>query len=369
MTESNAPLLKPYPSWQAHRALNANDTPDVVSPFHIKVDRCNRLWALDTGIDGQLNADGNGSKRLAPPRILIFDLRTDNFIRQYELSALKLENSIFSNIAVDDEDCENTFAYVADSGIPPSITVYSYKLNESWQVKHNFFNIDPLAGNFSILGVSYRTTDGVYGLALSEKRSNGFADLYFHSLTSFSEFNVSTAILRNRSIAESASTFYKEFTNIGSRGLNGQAGASVYDKSNNVIFYTLPNQNKIGCWKTTDKNYSIDNGNVFTSPVKMVYPIDLKIDSKERLWVLSNNLQQFLNGNLNPNNVNFYVHVVPVKEAIKNTACEPGFIENVVNKFNKALRDDGKGASTSHKPTAILTFIVSYIVIWMHPIF
>lgn len=350
--------MKPYPSWQAHRTVNANDSPDIVSPFHIKVDRCNRLWALDTGVEGILNK--NDSKRLAPARILIYDLRTDNLIRKYTLPSLTLDHSVFSNIAVDDNDCEKSFAYIADASTPPSLTVYSYESNESWQVKHNFFNIDPLAGNFSILGVNYRTNDALYGLALTEKKANGYPDLYFHALTSTTEFNVSTAILQNKNISERGSAFYKDFTIIGSRNTNEQAGASVYDPMRKVIFYTLPNMNEIACWKTTNKNYGVSN--VFSSPVKMVYPIDIKIDSKERIWVLSNNMQHFLNDQLSTaNEKNFYVHFVSIKEAIKNTPCEPGFIENVVNKF----KNDGSGSITT-KPATIMTFIASLFISAKH---
>lgn len=285
-------------------------------------------------------------------RILIFDLRTDDIIREYKLPT-SLEHSIFSNIAVDDNDCDDTFAYVADAGTPPSLTVYSFKSNDAWQVKHNFFNIDPLAGNFSVVGVNFRTNDALYGLALTEKKDNGYPDLYFHALTSRSEFNVSTAILRNKTASE-AHDFYKSFTVIGTRNTNEQAGVSVYEKTQKVLFYTLPNMNEIACWKTNKKNYSVSN--VFSSPVEMVFPIDIKIDNKERIWVLSNNMQHFLDGQLDAHNTNFYVHSVPLSEAIKNTPCEAGFIEKVVNKFNN------RNGSETSKPIAILTIIASALL-------
>lgn len=294
-------------------------------------------------------------------------MRADNLLREHDLPLL-LEKSVFSNIAVDDNDCEDTYAYVADAGTAPSLTVYSWKNDEAWQVKHNFFNIDPLAGNFSILATNYRTSDGLYGLALTEKKQNGYPDLFFHALTSTNEFNVSTAVLRNRSITEPGTNFYKDFMSVGSRGLNGQAGVSAYDPMTHVIFYALPNKNEIACWKT-NKNYSIEDGNVFSSPVKMVYPIDVKIDQKQRLWVLSNNFQQFINGKLDTNFVNFYIQYVPIKEAIKNTACETGFIENVLNKVNKALeKANGNNASNALQPAVLITFIGS-IWLWAKHIF
>lgn len=358
-------MLRPYPSWQSHRTLNANDTPDIVSAFHIKVDRCHRLWVLDTGIEGQLNDDQHLVRRLAPVRLSIFDLHTDNLIRQISLAAQNSDSSIFFNIAVDDNDCDKSFAYIAKAGTPPSLTVYAYDTNESWQVKHNFFNIDPLAGNFNVSNTNYRTTEGIYGLALSEPRSNGYPDLYFHALTSLNEFNVSTSILRNRNVAESSTPFYKDFKMVGSRGVNGQAGTSVYDGRNDVIFYTLPNQNSIGCWRTTNEKYSIDD--VIAAPGKIAYPIDLQIDSKDRLWILSNNLQMILNGiELELNENNFHVYTMASKEAIRNTDCEPDFIENVVNKFNKAVHrhHGGKATSASNQPTAIFAVIVSALVSW-----
>lgn len=344
LSATGSPALKPYPSWQSHQTVNPTDVPDIVSAFHIKVDRCNRLWVVDTGIDGLLN--GNESKRLAPARILIFDLRTDNKIGEYKLP-VNLDRSIFSNIAVDDNDCDDTFAYVADAGTPASLTVYSHKLQDAWKVEHNFFNIDPMAGEFSIVGVSYRINDGLYGLALTEKKENGYPDLYFHALTSRSEFNVSTALLRNKTAATKPD--YKLFTFVGTRNLDEQAGAAVYDKTQKVLFYTLPNKCEIACWKTS-KNYSVHN--VYTSPVDMVYPIDIKIDSKERIWVLSNNMQQFINGKLDEHNINFYIHSIPISEGIKDTPCEAGFIEKVTNKF-------GRGGSDTSKPIAFLTFIAS----------
>lgn len=332
--------------------MNPADVPDIVSPFHIKVDRCGRLWTVDTGIDGILN--GKNSKRLAPARIIIFDLRTDDIIHKFTLP-VNLENSVFSNIAVDDNDCEDTFAYVADAGSPPSLTVYSHKLKDAWQVKHNFFNIDPLAGNFSVVGVNFRSNDALYGLALTEKKDNGYPDLYFHALTSHSEFNVSTAVLRNKDASETPD-FYKSFTVIGTRGTNEQAGVIAYEKIQKILFYTLPNQNEIACWKSS-KNYSV--ANIFNSPTQMVYPIDIKIDMKERIWILSNNMQQFLNGQLDIHNTNFLIHSAPISEAIKNTPCEAGFIEKVVNKFSRS--GSGNGSDTS-KPIAFLTFIASIML-------
>lgn len=360
---TQSPQLTPYPSWEAHTTLSPNEVSEIVSPYHIKADRCGHLWVLDSGVDGEINS--KKSKRLAPTRILGYDLRNDNLIQNYEIPAEQFFNqtSILSNIAVEDNDCENIFVYLADSG-EPGLIVYSVKEKESWRVKHHFFHPDPLAGNFSITGIKFQTADGLYGLALSEKRPNGFADLYFHPFSSTNEFKVSTEVLRNRTkIANEA--YYKDFQLIGSRGSNGQSATSVLDQSTGVIFYAMLNLNRISCWKTSSKkNYTINDGNVFSDPISMVYPSDLKIDDKGRLWVLSNNMQQFLYGELDHKIVNFRILRGPVKEAIKGTACD----ETAWDIANKAIKKVGdkllpgtktdKNHSNAIQPVAFtITFI------------
>lgn len=358
-----APALKPYPNWAAHQTLNPNDVPDIVSPFHIKIDRCGRLWAIDTGIEGAVDIlQEKEPKRLADPRILIYNLTSDNLIRTYKLPDAAQSTSIFSNIVVDDsdEDCENAFAFVSTAGAnKPKLIVYSLKSNDSWTVEHNFFHLEPLAGNFSVLGVDYQTSDSLYGLALTAKKKNGCPDLYFHALTSYREFKVSTKILRNKDLfgkIQGQGIYYKDFQEVGSRATNEQAGASVYEKSQNIILYTLPNKNEVACWKTTNKdNYGVDG--VFSSPG---YPVDVKVDDKQQVWILSNNLHQFLKGELSPQNTaNFYVHYGKIDELIKNTRCAPGFIDKIKKTFSK-------NSSYTIQPATLMAFIAASILSLMH---
>lgn len=357
MTETDSTALKPYPSWQSHRSINNEDIPDIISPVQIKVDNCKRLWAIDSGVVGVLN--GSKPTRLAPTQLLIFDLQTDYLSRRFDLPELNSDNFEFLNLVVDNVDCENSYAYIANSKVPPSLTVYSYKTNESWQIKHNFFNMDPLAGNFIQSGIEYPMTVALYGLALSEKKSDGFANLYFHALTSYHEFNVSTEILHNKNSPTSPAQFYKNFKLIGKREMNQQAGPSVYDTKRKIIFYTLPNLSGLACWKTNEKIYKITN--IYADANKM-YPMDVKIDEKDRLWFLSNNLHKFFNGKLNGSETNFIVHFIPIEEAIKDTTCKQGFIQTVVDKFNKVTRGGSNGCNV--KEPAVLLVSLGSLFMW-----
>uniref|UniRef100_A0A1A9X0Q6 Bee-milk protein n=1 Tax=Glossina brevipalpis TaxID=37001 RepID=A0A1A9X0Q6_9MUSC len=333
VSSTKSPTLVPYPSWAAH-SMNELE-PELVSPFRIRADRCGRLWVLDSRIDGVLL----DTKVYGPAQLLVYDLHNDNLLRRhiFPLKQVK-EKSFFANLAVEDGECENTYAYAGDLG-NPGLVVYSWRRDESWRVHHNYFHPDPLAGNYSIGSVEFQWDDGLYGLALSKAQSDGYATLYFHPLSSTMEFAVNTMILRNKTLATTGQ-IYREFKILGSRGPNAQAGASFLDQLTGVLFYALPNLNAVACWKTSNRAYTIKSqGRVYMSPVEMVFPSDVKVDDQDRLWVLSNRLQDFIYGELFPNSVNFRILTAHVKDAIENTACDIKTkpLPEIINKLGDIL--------------------------------
>lgn len=114
MTQS--PALKPYPSWSAHR-MSADEVPEIISPFRVRADACGRLWVLDTGVEN-IVAEANATV-LSPTRLLVYDLHNDNLLRSYKFPEDHIKDgSFFASIAVEDEDCDDSFAYSADLGKP-----------------------------------------------------------------------------------------------------------------------------------------------------------------------------------------------------------------------------------------------------------
>lgn len=88
----------PYPSWQANTLPEGNTKPadnHIVSTFRLKVDACDRLWVMDTGL-----ADILGSpNQVSQPALVVFDLRTDQLLRRYEFKPSDLkEDSFFANV-------------------------------------------------------------------------------------------------------------------------------------------------------------------------------------------------------------------------------------------------------------------------------
>jgi hypothetical protein len=335
MTDKS-PQLKPYPSWSAHR-MSQDEVPEIISPFRVRADACGRLWVLDTGVEN-IVAEENATV-LAPTRLLIYDLHNDNLLRTFTFPPEQIKaESFFASIAVEDDDCENTFAYSADLG-KPGLVVYSWKSQGSWRIQHNYFHSDPTAGNFSIAGINFQWTDGLFGLALSKPQANGETTLYFHPFVSKDEFSVNTKFLKNPNEENNAN--YHEFKRLGTRGENAQSNAEFLDKNTGVLFYTLPNLNAIACWKTTTKEYNVKSqGRIFMDKVLMEFPNDVKVDDKRRLWVLSDRLQKFIYASLDPNEVNFRVLTALVKDAIEHTACDVKTkpLPEIITKLNDFIK-------------------------------
>ncbi|XP_023719985.1 protein yellow isoform X2 [Cryptotermes secundus] len=326
--DNKSPKLIPYPDWNSNhlptgRTEEGNVTENgihIISVFRVRVDACDRLWMLDTGLNDVVGE----AQQLQDPRILIYDLRNDSLIHSYTLKSSHIkEDSFFANIIVDVDtnDCEGAFAYIPDLG-GYSLIVYSLKGDESWRVKHHYFHFDPLNGNYSVGGVNFQWVDGVFSLALSAPHDDGFRTAYFHPLSSTNEFSVSTKVLRNKTLATDPHNF-EEFKLLGSRGPHTQAGASFLDEQSSVVFYTQVNLNGVGCWNSKSKEYSPEYQHLVTSDNEtFIFPNDLKVDRGSNLWVLIDRLPIFIYRGLDPESINFYIFKGSVKEIIKDTICE-----------------------------------------------
>lgn len=108
-----SPKLIPYPDWRtSFIKINSKNTANqtestkqidlvsniatIVSTFQIRVDECNRLWVIDTGLVG---GSADSAVRLAKPALVIFNLNTNEVIRRYQLNKNHYQNnSFFANV-------------------------------------------------------------------------------------------------------------------------------------------------------------------------------------------------------------------------------------------------------------------------------
>lgn len=84
----DSPVLQAYPDWSHHtsglRQYNCSDI-GLVSVYRMRIDSCNRLWALDAGVSRSLE----DYEVTCPPKILVYDLNTDRVVRRFVNSIMK----------------------------------------------------------------------------------------------------------------------------------------------------------------------------------------------------------------------------------------------------------------------------------------
>lgn len=187
-TDTNAPL-RPYPSWDWHADPEASkpDCERLMSVYRLHIDECQRLWVLDAGV---VNATIS-LNQLCPPKIVVFDLRTDRPIFAYELPADQVkEDSLHTNLIVDIRNgrCEDAYAYITDVW-RNGITVFSLSYGRSWRTTNHFYLPNPTASDYTVGGLNFQWTDGVFGLSLTPLNDNKDRLLIFHPMSSFAVNN------------------------------------------------------------------------------------------------------------------------------------------------------------------------------------
>lgn len=274
----------------------------------------------------------------------------------------------FASLTIDDDDCSNTFAYIIDY-FTNSLVVFSARQRKAWRFEHNYFFFNPFEGDFNIdgktiflsniflktpndalanvsfyLGIDFQWNDGLFSLALSGVKANGYRTAFFHPLGSCAEFTVTTDILRNETLA-ARRTHGNDFKFLGQRGLKSNSGSHYFDIKNNIIFFTEMQNNAITCWnvKKPLKRNNIEI--VEKNDLTLIYPADLfvsliihlsiyiadlicpefQIDNDSTLWVLSNRLPRFIYSRYNTSEYNFNIFRENVQTAISDTSC--GIIE------------------------------------------
>ncbi|KAB0793472.1 hypothetical protein PPYR_13092 [Photinus pyralis] len=316
-----SPPFEPYPNWDWH---NKGTCEGLVSVYRMQIDQCNRLWVLDSG---QINVIVK-PEQACRPKIVIFDLATDNLILRYELpDEFIKQDGLFSNLAVDIQKnrCDDAYAYAVDVW-RYGLVVFSLKERRSWRLTDHLFYPDPLAAAYELHGLKFEWTDGIFSLALSpDLFDKEDRLLYFHPLSSFREFYVKTSSIKNET---EFNTLKRQVRTIGeSRGKDGHASSSVIDR-NGVMLFSLVSKDSIACWDLRKPYRRRNLATVAKSNITLVFPNDLKLDKehKQSVWVLSNRLPFFLYSNLGENDYNFRIMSALVNEAIRDTICDPSVV-------------------------------------------
>lgn len=212
----NVPLI-PYPDLETNRLPDGRGgrRNNFVSVYRVAVDSCDRLWFVDTGLieipgksikkncKEELNFFVGNPQQIQPTALVVMDLKTDEILQYYTFPQNLLRNT--SNLAsltidITNNNCRDAFAYIPDVG-GYGLVVYSLKQNKAWRLTHNYFYLENTVGEFSIGGHEFQWNDGIFSIAISDVKSDGFRDAYFHSMAGVNLYKVSTRILKSEELA------------------------------------------------------------------------------------------------------------------------------------------------------------------------
>lgn len=284
----------------------------------MNIDHCGTMWILDSGRVEAFETP----RQLCPPTLIAIDVNTDTVLARYTIpEEFVLQNSLLSNLIVDTRDasCRDAHVYIADTW-RFGLIVFRASDAAFWRFSHFSFFPEPLLSNFTLHGLNYVWTDGLFGMSLG-KFEKGDRPLYYHAMASANEFFVSTSVIRNMS---RVSDSVYEFKLLGeNRGADGQVTAAAIDR-NGVMFYNLVSRDSIGCWNTR-KAYRNENlGLVANNSRTLVFPNDLRIDHEVQQmgWIISNKLPMYQFNLINPEEYNYRIMYLDPVCAIEDTVCQ-----------------------------------------------
>ena len=127
-----------------------------------------------------------------------------------------------------------------------------------------------------LIGNQFQWNDGVWSIALSRTKPNGFKTAFFHPLGSSSEFSVPTEVLRNETLA-SRRTHGQDFKFIGHRGPNSNSGSHAVDLNTNVMFFAEMQNNAVSCWNLKKDLKRTNMDIVQQNNLTLIYPSDLTV--------------------------------------------------------------------------------------------
>lgn len=304
------PLLKPYPNWDAAKT----DCSGIYSVYRVAICK-DVLYVIDNG--------RNSSAQVCPPRLYMFDLKTDKILKNLTIPMDVATNTTTNQgeLITPIVDCCNCVdgignVYIADvTGY--AVVVYHSDTGKFCRTTGGPLNYDPKATTYTVNGQSFELQDGPVGMALSCAKKS----LYLSPMSGYNLVAINKTVLDN----SCGDIPMQNYPNI----LPTQSSAKAMSRSG-VLFFGLVNSTSIACWnenrRLTEENMIIvaqdEETLQFTSGLKIKHHSSL-FGSVERLYALSDRYQKGATGTLNVNEVNFRVLTGLVSNLVYDTRCRP----------------------------------------------
>ncbi|KAG5308174.1 YELL protein, partial [Acromyrmex insinuator] len=276
------PKLQAYPSWDWHGAGKGEiNCTRLISVYRTRLDRCDRLWVVDAGVMTSID----DFMPVCPPKVVVFDLKTDQVIRHVTFPREVLRpDSLLTNVVVDEvsaKTCDDVFLYMTDT-LGPGILIFDGATDRSWRVIHSSMFPNPDQAMYTIGSDTFEFLDGVVGLTFSPK----LGIVYYQPLATDRIFSVPTSALQAGPLP-----FGEQLpvTLVGRKSSQGLALA--VDPRDDTIIFSPFTETAIASWQPQTNQQRI----LAYSPEKLQFTADILLAKYDNgnIWIMSSRFHKF----------------------------------------------------------------------------
>lgn len=255
----------------------------LISVNSLMVDKCDRLWFIDTGHLDYYN--GSNLEEPPPitvqrPSIWVVDVsKRDLFLihRRFEFDDQLVPTPAglrgFSVDIPGECDSSSSVAYISNA-LDHRIVVYDMDKEDAWYFHDE--SMEPASGRATRLnfrGMRVHVHMGITDVAVGWRSSAMERSVYYVPYSSNDLFVVSTGRLTRQ---RSHGTSDGEFKYLGSRGAKSQAESIAFDSNLGILFFAEVQTRTIKCWNVRKTLKRSNIGTVFENN-NLDYPAHLSV--------------------------------------------------------------------------------------------
>ncbi|XP_046993168.1 protein yellow-like [Schistocerca americana] len=302
-----SPRLKPYPNLEIHHTTEDSITDcntqlvDVIRTTKTSADD-DTLYALDSGALDLCTI----SKDVCPPKIVIFDLRTDEIIKSVQIQNAYCD-SWYTYLWVDACPDGSLTAYSSDPrGNVLSVTDLNTGVSKFLQSQY----FHPKPGFFfsKAGGPAYYLPAGLIGVTADDSCDG---KLYFQAFASNIQGVVDKQVIRDARDWDVLDIK----TQVDLPGeLSGQSGVMVVDPKGQRLFFPVLDELAIYCWNTSKPHDPRNFRMIVQDEERLQFVSSINIDPKtQRLYIMSDRMTSYLSNTTNYSEDNYRILYIDIK--------------------------------------------------------
>ncbi|XP_014476544.1 PREDICTED: protein yellow-like [Dinoponera quadriceps] len=292
----SSPQLQAYPSWDWHGAGKGEiNCTKLISVYRTRLDRCNRLWVVDAGVVTSID----DFMPVCPPKIVVFDLKTDEVVRYFTFPREVLRpNTLLTNLVIDEvsaKTCDDVFIYMTDT-LGPGILIFDGATDKSWRLLHASMFPNPDEGMIKIGSDTFEFLDGVVGITFSPN----LGTVYYQPLATNRIFSVPTSALQAGPLP-----FGEQLpvTLVGRKSSQGLALA--VDPRDDSILFAPFTETAIASWQPQTNQQRI----IVYSPEELQFIAEIRWVERDNgnFWLMSSKFHKFYMKQVDTHQINIRI--------------------------------------------------------------